>query len=197
MTGLGGKMVWTMTYVHRPHCISQIHHQTCCTVIAEFFVCVKLLYTLNFRTARAVSHTIHAWFQPKVRNERKFLWSQYLANAIDPSNRKFVPVGSIPSNQIFLLFIDKDVNWQLDQTEKTQCSPAGDRTWVFRLPVGRSDHWATTPLQEFARSSCRGFVAQWSERPTGNHTTQVWSPAGLRCVFSVWSSCQLTSLSVK
>ena len=30
------------------------------------------------------------------------------------------------------------MNWQLDQTKKTQRSPAGDRTRVFRLPVGRS-----------------------------------------------------------
>ena len=32
--------------------------------------------------------------------------------------------------------------------KKAQRSPAGDRTWVFRLPVGRSNHWATKPRQE-------------------------------------------------
>ena len=37
--------------------------------------------------------------------------------------------------------------------------------------------------EKFARSSSCGFVAQWSERPTGNRKTQVRSPAGLRCVF--------------
>ena len=31
---------------------------------------------------------------------------------------------------------------------------------------------------------CRGFIAQWLERPTGNRKTQVRSPAELRCVFS-------------
>ena len=46
--------------------------------------------------------------------------------------------------------------------------------------------------KKFARSSCRGFVAQWLERPTGNRKTRVRSPAGLRCVFFVWSSCQFT-----
>ena len=37
--------------------------------------------------------------------------------------------------------------------------------------------------KKFARSSCRGFVAQWLERPIGNRKTRVRSPAGLRCVF--------------
>ena len=52
--------------------------------------------------------------------------------------------------------------------------------------------WQLGERQKFARSSCRGFVAQWSECPTGNRKTQVRSPAGLRCVFFVWSSCQFT-----
>ena len=34
-----------------------------------------------------------------------------------------------------------------------------------------------------AVSSFLGFVAQWSECPTGNRKTQVQSPAGLLCVF--------------
>ena len=32
--------------------------------------------------------------------------------------------------------------------KKTQRSPAGDRTCVFRLPAGRSNYWATKPRQE-------------------------------------------------
>ena len=51
-------------------------------------------------------------------------------------NRKFVSVGTISSNQ----------------TQKR--SSAGDRTWVFRLPVGRSDHRATL-LCSFVWSSCQ------------------------------------------
>ena len=83
---------------------------------------------------------------------------------------KFVPVGTILSNQTPFFFYPTNVNWQLDQTKKTQRSPAGDRTRVFR-----------------------GFVAQWLECPTGNRKTRVRSPAGLRCVFFfVWSSCQFT-----
>ena len=44
-------------------------------------------------------------------------------------------------------------------------------------------NWQFGERQKFARSSCRGFVAQWLERPTGNRKTRVRSPAGLRCVF--------------
>ena len=55
----------------------------------------------------------------------------------------------------------------------------------------------TWQQEEIACSFCRGFVAQWSERPTGNQKTQVRSPAGLRCVFFVWSSCQFISLLVR
>ena len=46
------------------------------------------------------------------------------------------------------------MNWQLDQTKKTQRSLAGDRTQVFRLPVGRSNHWATKPRQELRANFC-------------------------------------------
>ena len=69
-------------------------------------------------------------------------------NISNRSNRKFVPVGTIPSNQTSFFFYPTNVNWQLDQMKKTQRSPAGDRTRVFRLPVGRSNHWATKPRQE-------------------------------------------------
>ena len=41
-------------------------------------------------------------------------------------------------HQTFPFFPDKDVKWQLDLTKKAQRSPAGDRTWVFWLLVGRS-----------------------------------------------------------
>ena len=144
-------------------------------------------------------------------------------------NRKFLPVGTIPSNQtpFFSLSGKCELTAGSDEKKKTQRSPAGDWTGVFRLPVGRSNHWATKPRQEwsrqerifdlnnpasfrwslrvcrlkhpghlivkknwqlgerqkFERSSCRGFVAQWLERTTGNRKTQVRSPAGLRCVF--------------
>ena len=56
-------------------------------------------------------------------------------------------------------------------------------------------NWQFGERPKFARSSCRGFVAQWLERPTGNRKTRVRSPAGLRCVFFVWSSCQFTFAS--
>ena len=38
--------------------------------------------------------------------------------------------------------------------KKTQHSPAGDQTWVFRLPIGRSNHWATKPRQELRANFC-------------------------------------------
>ena len=54
---------------------------------------------------------------------------------------------SIKSNS-FLFFSNKGVNWQLDQMKKPHGSPGGDQTWVFRLPVGRSNHWAMKPRQD-------------------------------------------------
>ena len=81
---------------------------------------------------------------------------------------KFVPVGTIPSNQTPFFFYPTNVNWQLDQTKKN---------------TAQKQNWQFGERQKFARSSCHGFVAQWLERPTGNRKTWVWSPAGLRCVF--------------
>ena len=52
----------------------------------------------------------------------------------------FLPFRHPTINQTSFFFYPTIVNWQLDQTKKTQRSPAGDRTRVFRLPVGRSNH---------------------------------------------------------
>ena len=41
--------------------------------------------------------------------------------------------------KLLSFFYPTNVNWQLDQTKKTQRSPSGDRTRVFRLPVGFFD----------------------------------------------------------
>ena len=45
-------------------------------------------------------------------------------------------------------------------------------------------NWQFGERQKFARSSCRGFVAQWLERPIGNRKTRVRSPAGAALCFS-------------
>ena len=44
--------------------------------------------------------------------------------------------------------------------EKTQHSPAGIQTRVFRLPIGRSNHWATKPWQEL-RANSRLSLSCW------------------------------------
>ena len=75
------------------------------------------------------------------------------------------------SNRTPFFFYPTNVNWQLDQTKNTQRSPAGDRTRVFRLPVGRSttDHWATKPRQELHANFCLSpncqfcFATRWPE----------------------------------
>ena len=117
---------------------------------------------------------------------------------------KFVPVGTIPSNQTPFFFYPtkNNMNWQLDQTKKkisiwTIIIKPSEFRWSLRVcRLKHSGHlvvkqnWQFGERQKFARSSCRGFVAQWLERPTGNRKTRVRSPAGLRCVFFVWSSCQ-------
>ena len=41
------------------------------------------------------------------------------------------------SYQTSFFFYPTNVNWQLDQTKKTQRSPAGDRTRVFRVHICR------------------------------------------------------------
>ena len=38
--------------------------------------------------------------------------------------------------------------------KKNTTQPVGDRTQVFRLPVGRSNHWATKPRQELRANFC-------------------------------------------
>ena len=59
--------------------------------------------------------------------------------------------------KLLSFFYPTNVNWQLDQMKKTQRSPAGDRTRVFRLPVGCSNHWATKTRQE--RWGCAVFFS--------------------------------------
>ena len=46
-----------------------------------------------------------------------------------------------PSNQTPFFFYPTNVNWQLDQTKKTQRSPAGDRTVSSLLMWGPSAQW--------------------------------------------------------
>ena len=75
--------------------------------------------------------------------------------------------------KLLSFFYPTNVNWKLDQTKKTQRSPAGDRTRVFRLPVGCSNHWATKPQQELRANFCLSptvssfflffFTTRWPE----------------------------------
>ena len=75
--------------------------------------------------------------------------------------------------KLLSFFYPTNVNWQLDQTKKTQRSPVGDRTRVFRLPVGRSNHWATKPRQELRTNFCLSptvssfFTTRWPECSVG------------------------------
>ena len=50
------------------------------------------------------------------RTRNLLLWK----HCTNCSNRKFVPVGTIPPDQTFLFFTYKEVNWQLDQTKKNK-----------------------------------------------------------------------------
>ena len=88
----------------------------------------------------------------------------------------------------FFLFYPTNVNWQLDQTKKTQRRPAGYQTWVFRLPVGLvkknwqfgerhcERHKTRTQLLSWLRSSVVRASDRQSEDPGS-------IPGGLRCVF--------------
>ena len=73
----------------------------------------------------------------------------------------------------FLYFSDKDKNWQLAKKNELKWWGKGE---------------------ELARSSCRGFIAQRLERPTGNRKTLVRIPAGLHCFF--FRLIQLSVLSL-
>ena len=86
------------------------------------------------------------------RDQRKLAGFSY-----NSSNRKFVPVGTIPSNPAPSFFLsDKGelTAWSDEKKKKNRAQPCGDRTWVFQLPVGRSDHWATKPRQELRVNFC-------------------------------------------
>ena len=52
----------------------------------------------------------------------------------------------------------------LIRRKKTQRSPAGDRTWVVRLPVGHSNHWATKPQQELRANFCLSPSCQFFQK---------------------------------
>ena len=89
------------------------------------------------------------------------------------SNRKFVPFGTIPSKQTPFFFLsDKCELSAGSDGKKNTTQPAGDRTEVFRLPVGRSNHWstwATKPRQELRANFCLSpncqffFTTRWPE----------------------------------
>ena len=69
---------------------------------------------------------------------------------------KFVSVGTIPSNQSLSFSSPTKIrtdSW-IKPEKNTQRSLAGDRTWVFRVSVGRSNHWATKPRQELRANFC-------------------------------------------
>ena len=79
------------------------------------------------------------------------------------------PVKTFVSNQTPFFLYPTNVSWQLEQTKKTQRSPAADRTRVFRLPVGRSNVLATKPRQELRANFCLSpncqfcFTTRWPE----------------------------------
>ena len=75
--------------------------------------------------------------------------------------RKFVPVGTIPSKQTPFLFLSDKCELTTGSHEKTQRTPAGDRTWVFRLPVGSSNHRATEPRLELSANFCLSTNCQF------------------------------------
>ena len=101
-----------------------------------------------------------------------FCFCQMASQGIEAPKQaiEFPAAPSFFSNQTSFFFYPTNVNWQLDQTrKKTQRSPAGDRTRVFRLPVGRSNHWATKPRQELRANFCLSpncqffFTTRWPE----------------------------------
>ena len=88
--------------------------------------------------------------------------------------------------------------------EKTHSATLAE-TWVFRLPVGRFNHWATKPWQELRANSIlafhqavSSFSLQYMPRVAWVYNTQRptkirWIPDRDTLLFFVWSSCQFFS----